>query len=257
MMQALVRYKINHYSPSMDLLRLRCFWRAMKTFSSCMDMTSQSCLSLVCTHGRWFTDTSGYPHIGAWRVLASPNFFHDSVLAEKFGCAISISTKFSSSLKDTGSLICFICQTIWHNIIKMSYREIEVSFLLSCGLMLLPPWQQLLIMNCAHTKLNSFQIKLSPDAACSTILVKQKWHLCRPSGSYGIHPDGNNCWLQCLGLLKCILGSSPLSFPLCGAVGSYKDVFHRTTALVSHWPNSQPSIGLNGMIRKKLFILKL
>lgn len=74
-----------------------------------------------------------------------------------------------------------------------SYQEIEVYFLLNCGLMLLSLWQQLLIMSCTHTRLNGFQIRLSPDAACSTILVKQKWHLCHQSGSYGIHPDSNNC----------------------------------------------------------------
>lgn len=199
------------------------------------------------------------PH---WSLQFWPlqNFFHDCVLIGKLGCAISISIEFSSSLKNAGSLICFICQTIWRDIIKMWHAgklprdwslfptQLRVNASVSMAAV---------AYNELYTKLNSFQIKLLPDAACSTILVKQKWHLCRQSGSYGIHSDGNNCWLQCLGLLKCILGRSPLSFPLCGAVGSYKDVFHRTIALVSHRPNSQPSIGLNGMIRKKLFILKL
>jgi len=64
MIHSLVSYKIYHYFPAMDLLRLMYFWNTVKTFSS-MDMTSLSSFSPICTHERWFTDTSGYPHIGA------------------------------------------------------------------------------------------------------------------------------------------------------------------------------------------------
>jgi len=181
------------------------------------------------------------------------------VLIGKFGCAISVSVEFSSRLKDADSLICFICQTVWHGIIKTwCTGELPTDWSLFSTQL----WVNASVPMAAvaYNELYTHKTQQFPDKAfpwCNTILVKQKWHLCHQSGSYGIHPDGNNCWLQCLGLLKCILGSSPLSFPLCGAVGSYKDVFHRTTALVSQWPNSQPSVGLNGMIRKKLFILKL
>lgn len=194
---------------------------------------------------------------GFWTLQT---FFHDCVLTGKFGCAISISIEFSSSLKDPGSLICFICQTIWHDIIKM-WRAGELPrdwslFPTQLRVNASVPMAAVAYNELYTHKTQQFPDKVFPWCSLQYNFGETKMASLSSEGVKGfilmaIIADFSvwDCWS--------VFWEAPLlSFPLCGAVGSY-NVFHRTTALVSHWPNSQPSIGLNGMIRKKLFILKL
>lgn len=153
MIQSLVRYKGYHYFPSMGLLSNCC-----KDFLYlCGFMTSLSSLSSACTCEKWFTDPSGYLHIGAWRVLASPNFLSWLCAHRKnWMCYIHLHrVLFQLKGHKQLNLLHLPSYLTWYhkNVTcwKATKRLKFISYL-SCRLMLLSLWQQLLVMSCTHTK---------------------------------------------------------------------------------------------------------